>query len=125
MTNKMKNIVRMVLSIIFVAFALTGVSHACSFEGNTKNTFKNGYEKAILDAVLVESSESGYVLSFGGEEHYYTFDYEKDFAFSYESKMKDAFENGYNQAIEDAVLVESNEIGYILSFNGELHSYTF
>ena len=47
------------------------------------------------------------------------------FAFTYESKMKDAFENGYNQAIEEAVLVSSNENGYTLSFNGELHSYTF
>ena len=47
------------------------------------------------------------------------------FAFTYESKMKDAFENGYNQAIEEAVLVSSNENSYTLSFNGELHSYTF
>ena len=40
-------------------------------------------------------------------------------------KEQEAFENGYEQAIEDAVLVESNENGYILSFEGELHSYTF
>lgn len=46
------------------------------------------------------------------------------FAFC-EYQKHDAFENGYEQAIEDAVLVESNENGYILSFNGELHNYTF
>lgn len=47
------------------------------------------------------------------------------FAFTYESRMKDAFENGYNQAIEEAVLVSSNENGYTLSFNGEEHYYSF
>ena len=47
------------------------------------------------------------------------------FAFTFESKMKDAFENGYNQAIEEAVLVSSDENGYTISFGGELHSYTF
>lgn len=47
------------------------------------------------------------------------------FAFTYESRMKDAFENGYNQAIEEAVLVSSDENGYTISFGGELHSYTF
>ena len=47
------------------------------------------------------------------------------FAFTYESRMKDAFENGYNQAIEEAVLVFSDENGYALSFNGEEHYYTF
>ena len=40
-------------------------------------------------------------------------------------QKQETFENGYEQAIEDAVLVSSNEVGYILSFNGELHSYTF
>lgn len=40
-------------------------------------------------------------------------------------QIEKTFENGYEQAIEDAVLVSSNEVGYVLSFNGELHSYTF
>ena len=47
------------------------------------------------------------------------------FAFTYESKMEEAFENGHNQAIEEAVLVSSDESGYTISFGGELHSYTF
>ena len=37
----------------------------------------------------------------------------------------DSYEDGYNQAIEDAVLIESDEDGYTLSFNGEYHVYTY
>ena len=40
-------------------------------------------------------------------------------------QKQETFENGYEQAIEDAVLVSSNEVGYVLSFKGELHNYTF
>ena len=43
------------------------------------------------------------------------------FAFTFESKMEEV----RDQTIEEAVLVSSNKDGYILSFNGELHSYTF
>ena len=46
------------------------------------------------------------------------------FAFTFESKMKDAFENGYEQAIEDAVLVSIDGNEYVISFNGEEHIYT-
>lgn len=45
--------------------------------------------------------------------------------FTFEDKMNEAFENGYKQAIEDAELVESNDEGYTLSFNGEVNWYTF
>lgn len=31
-------------------------------------------QQVIESAVLVESNDQGYVLSFDGEEHYYTFD---------------------------------------------------
>ena len=40
-------------------------------------------------------------------------------------QIEKAFENGYQKAIEDAVLVSSNDEGYILNFEGELHNYTF
>lgn len=46
------------------------------------------------------------------------------FAFTYESKMEEAFENGYNQAILDAELVSIDGNEYIISFNGEEHIYT-
>ena len=45
--------------------------------------------------------------------------------FTYESKIEEAFENGYQQAIEDAELIESDENGYTISFNGEVSWYTF
>ena len=46
------------------------------------------------------------------------------FAFTFESKMSKAFENGYEQAILDAELVAINGNEYIISFNGEEHIYT-
>ena len=73
---------------------------------------------------MVESDEEGYILSFEGELHNYSFEGELH-SYTFESKVEKTFGNGYEQAIEDAVLVSSNEVGYILSFNGELHSYTF
>ena len=45
------------------------------------------------------------------------------FAFTYESRMKDAFENGYEQAILDAKLVSIDGNEYVISFNGEEHIY--
>ena len=47
------------------------------------------------------------------------------FAFTFESKMRETFESGYEQAIIDAELVAIDGNEYIISFNGELHSYTF
>lgn len=40
----------------------------------------------------------------------------------YGSRLTD---NVRQQTIKEAVLVESNESGYILSFNGEEHVYTY
>lgn len=74
MTKEIKNIIRMVLSAIIVAFAITGIVHALTFENKMEEAFQNGYEQAILDAELVEMDESGYTISFGGELHSYTFD---------------------------------------------------
>ena len=111
MNKTIKNI--SVTIIIAISFSIVRTSAFCDYQ--KQETFENGYEQAIEDAVLVEFNENGYILSFNGELHSYTF----------ESKTGKAFENGYEQAIEDAVLVSSNEVGYILSFNGELHNYTF
>ena len=46
------------------------------------------------------------------------------FAFTFESKMSKAFENGYNQAILDANVVSMKENEYVISFNGEEHIYS-
>lgn len=46
------------------------------------------------------------------------------FAFTYESKMEEAFKNGYEQAILDAELMSIDGNEYVISFNGNEHIYT-
>ena len=107
------SIITVITAILAISFSVLRTSAFCDYQ------FKNGYEKAIEEAVLVESNEEGYILSFEGELHNYSFESK------FESKIEKTFKNGYEKAIEDAVLVSSNEVGYILSFEGELHAYTF
>ena len=70
MTKELKNIIRMVLSAIIVAFAIAGIIHTLTFESKMEQV----RQETIEEAVLVSSNEDGYVLSFGGELHRYTFD---------------------------------------------------
>lgn len=44
--------------------------------------------------------------------------------FTFEAKMSEAFEKGYEQAILDAELTGVSENEYTISFNGEEHIYT-
>lgn len=44
--------------------------------------------------------------------------------FTFEAKMREAFENGYEQAILDATLTSVSENEYTISFNGNEHIYT-
>ena len=46
------------------------------------------------------------------------------YIFTFEEKMSEAFENGYEQAILDAELTGVSENEYTISFNGEEHIYT-
>lgn len=70
MTNEIKGIIRMVISAAIVAFAIAGVIHSINCESKMEEI----REKTIEEAVLVESNENGYILSFNGELHSYTFD---------------------------------------------------
>ena len=70
MTNEIKGIIRMVISAVIVAFAIAGVIHSINCESKMEEI----REKTIEEAVLVESNENGYILSFNGELHSYTFD---------------------------------------------------
>ena len=70
MTKELKNIIRMVLSAIVLAFAIAGFIQSCTFESRMEAVRK----ETIEEAVLVSSDESGYTISFGGELHSYTFD---------------------------------------------------
>lgn len=44
--------------------------------------------------------------------------------FTFEAKMSEAFENGYNQAILDANVVSVEENEYVISFHGEEYIYS-
>ena len=46
------------------------------------------------------------------------------YIFTFEEKMSEAFENGYEQAILDAELTGVSENEYTISFNGDEHIYT-
>lgn len=69
MTKELKNIIRMVLSAIVLAFAIAGFIQSCTFESRMEQVRK----ETIEEAVLVSSDESGYTISFGGELHSYTY----------------------------------------------------
>ena len=43
---------------------------------------------------------------------------------TFEAKMREAFQNGYEQAILDAELTSVSENEYTISFQGEEHIYT-
>ena len=73
MNKAVKNIsVTVITAILAIVLSVGKTSAFCDYQ--KQEAFKNGYEKAIEDAVLVESDEEGYILSFNGELHNYTFD---------------------------------------------------
>ena len=74
MTKELKNEIKLVFASIITAFAIAGAIFAFTFESKMSKAFENGYNQAIYDAELVESSDTGYILSFNGEENWYTFD---------------------------------------------------
>lgn len=69
MTKELKNVIRMVLSAIIVAFTIAGIFSAFTFESKMENV----RQQTIEEAILVSSNENGYILSFGGELHSYSF----------------------------------------------------
>ena len=73
-TKEMRENVKMVSYALIVALAIAGIIHCFTYESKIKEAYRNGYQQAIYDAELVESSDTGYILSFNGEENWYTFD---------------------------------------------------
>ena len=69
-TNEIKGIIKMVLFAFVTAMTITGVIHCFTFS----KAMETQRQKTIEEAVLVSSDENGYVLSFGGELHSYSFD---------------------------------------------------
>ena len=69
MTNEIRSIIKLILASVITAFAVAGVIFAFTFESRMEEV----RDQTIEEAILVSSDENGYVLSFDGEEHYYTF----------------------------------------------------
>lgn len=69
MTNEIKGIIKLTISAIIAAFTIVGIIHTLTFESKMDEV----RQKTIEEAILVSSDENGYVLSFGGELHSYTF----------------------------------------------------
>ena len=70
MTNELNNDIKLVLAALITALAIAGAYFAFTFESKMEQV----RQETIEEAVLVSSNEDGYVLSFGGELHSYTFD---------------------------------------------------
>ena len=71
-TNEMKGIVKMVFFAFITTMTIAGIFHCFTYESKIEEAFENGYEQAILDAELTSVTDSGYTISFQGEEHIYT-----------------------------------------------------
>lgn len=50
--------------------------------------------------------------------------YEVENPHSYQGLFPEAYKEGYQDAISEAILVEVNDYGYVISFNGEAHWYS-
>ena len=70
MTNELKNDIKLVLAALITALAIAGAYFAFTFESKMEQV----RQETIEEAVLLSSTGDGYVLSFGGELHSYTFD---------------------------------------------------
>ena len=69
-TKEIKGVIKMVFFAFVTAMVVTGIVHCFNYNKEMNNV----RQKTIEEAVLVSSDENGYVLSFGGELHSYTFD---------------------------------------------------
>ena len=50
--------------------------------------------------------------------------YEVENPHSYQELFPEAYKEGYQDAISEAILIEVNDCGYVISFNGEIHWYS-
>lgn len=70
MTKEIRNDIKLVLAALITALAIAGAYFAFTFESKMEQV----RQQTIEEAVLVSSDKNGYVLSFGGELHSYSFD---------------------------------------------------
>ena len=68
-TKEMKENVKMVISAFIISMAIVGIFHCFNYN----KAMETKRQETIEEAVLVSSNEDGYVLSFNGELHSYSF----------------------------------------------------
>lgn len=69
MTKEIKEIIKMLWQCFIIAMVITGIFHCFTFN----KAMKEQRQETIEEAILVSSNEDGYVISFGGELHSYSF----------------------------------------------------
>ena len=68
-TKEIKDIIKMVSFAFITAMVITGIFHCLNYN----KAMEEVRQETIEEAILVSSDEDGYVLSFGGELHSYSF----------------------------------------------------
>ena len=69
LTKEMKEIFEMLLWCFVITMVITGIFHCLNYN----KAMEEVRQKTIEEVVLVSIDNDGYVLSFNGEEHYYSF----------------------------------------------------
>lgn len=69
MTKEIKEIIKMLWQCFIIAMVIAGIVHCLNFN----KAMEDKRQQTIEEAVLVSVNEDGYILSFGGELHNYSF----------------------------------------------------
>lgn len=106
------------LILLAIAFAIAAFKLVLMVEGKTK-----------FDLVSVLVVIGGLMLLFVTNSPRLAEYYDTESNISYEEMFPEAYEagkkDGYNEAIFDAMLIQSDDEGYILDFNGQEYNYSF
>ena len=106
------------LILLAIAFAISSFKIILMIEGKTRfDTIP--WLVVIGGLMLLFVTNSPRLAEYYDTEE--TIGYQEMFPEAYE----DGFKDGYNKAIFEAMLVESNDEGYVLDFNGQEYNYTF
>ena len=70
LTKEMKEIFEMLWWCFIISMTIAGIFHCFNYN----KAMEQVRQQTIEEAVLVSSDRNGYVLSFGGELHSYSFD---------------------------------------------------
>ena len=68
-TKEMKEILEMLWWCFIISMTIAGIFHCLNYN----KAMEKVRQETIEEAILVSSNEDGYVISFGGELHSYSF----------------------------------------------------